>query len=59
METEIIIHNSVSLNGSLTGFMPDMGVHYSTAGSFKHDARLIGSKTAISGIEMFGEKVPD
>jgi 2,5-diamino-6-(ribosylamino)-4(3H)-pyrimidinone 5'-phosphate reductase len=44
METEIIIHNSVSLDGSLTGFMPDMGVHYSIAGSYKHDARLIGSK---------------
>jgi 2,5-diamino-6-(ribosylamino)-4(3H)-pyrimidinone 5'-phosphate reductase len=59
METEIIIHNSVSLDGSLTGFMPDMGVHYSIAGSYKHDARLIGSETVISGIEMFGEKVPD
>jgi hypothetical protein len=32
MRPEIIIHNSISLHGSLTGFMPDMGLHYKIAG---------------------------
>jgi 2,5-diamino-6-(ribosylamino)-4(3H)-pyrimidinone 5'-phosphate reductase len=58
MRTEITIHNSVSLDGSLTGFMPEMGPHYSIAGRFPHDARLIGSETIRTGIEMFGETVP-
>lgn len=59
MRMEITIHNSVSLDGSLTGFMPEMGLHYSIAGSFPHDARLIGSETIRTGIEMFGEPVPE
>jgi 2,5-diamino-6-(ribosylamino)-4(3H)-pyrimidinone 5'-phosphate reductase len=59
MKTEIIIHNSVSLDGSLTGFMPDMGLHYKIAGDYKPDAHLIGSDTIIKGNEMFGEGIPD
>ena len=59
MQPEIIIHNSVSLDGSLTGFMPDMELHYKIAGDYKPDAHLIGSETIIKGIEMFGEGVPN
>ncbi|MCX6302590.1 MAG: dihydrofolate reductase family protein [Bacteroidia bacterium] len=59
MKSEIIIHNSVSLDNSLTGFMPDMGLHYKIAGDYKPDAHLIGSKTIIKGNEMFGEGIPD
>ncbi len=49
MKTEIIIHNSVNIDGSLTGFMPDMGLHYKIAGEYKLDAHLIGSETIIKG----------
>jgi 2,5-diamino-6-(ribosylamino)-4(3H)-pyrimidinone 5'-phosphate reductase len=56
---EIIIHNSISLDGSLTGFMPDMGLHYSIAGNYSPDAHLIGADTIIKGNEMFGEGIPD
>jgi len=59
MKSEIIIHNSVSLDGSLTGFMPDMDLHYKIAGEYKPDAHLIGADTIISGNEMFGEGIPD
>jgi len=59
MKSEIIIHNSVSLDGSLTGFMPDMGLHYKIAGDYKPDAHLIGADTIISGNEMFGEGIPE
>jgi 2,5-diamino-6-(ribosylamino)-4(3H)-pyrimidinone 5'-phosphate reductase len=59
MIPEIIIHNSISLDGSLTGFMPDMGLHYSIAGSYNPDAHLIGADTIIAGNEMFGEGIPD
>ncbi len=59
MNPEIIIHNSVSLDGSLTGFMPDMDLHYKIAGDFKPDAHLIGADTIIKGNEMFGEGIPD
>lgn len=59
MKSEIIIHNSISLDGSLTGFMPDMGLHYKIAGDYKPDAHLIGADTVISGNEMFGNGLPD
>jgi 2,5-diamino-6-(ribosylamino)-4(3H)-pyrimidinone 5'-phosphate reductase len=39
--------------------MPHMDLHYRIAGEFKPDAHLIGSETVLSGIEMFGEGVPD
>ncbi len=32
MRPEIIIHNSISPDGSLVGFMPDMELHYKIAG---------------------------
>jgi hypothetical protein len=59
MNLEIIIHNSISIDGSLTGFMPDMGLHYKIAGDYKPDAHLIGADTVIRGNEMFGGEIPD
>jgi 2,5-diamino-6-(ribosylamino)-4(3H)-pyrimidinone 5'-phosphate reductase len=59
MKSEIIIHNSITLDGSLIGFMPDMELHYKIAGDYKPDAHLIGSTTIIAGNEMFGEGIPD
>jgi 2,5-diamino-6-(ribosylamino)-4(3H)-pyrimidinone 5'-phosphate reductase len=59
MKPDIIIHNSISLDGSLTGFMPDMELHYKIAGGYKPDAHLIGSETIIKGIDLFGEGVPE
>jgi 2,5-diamino-6-(ribosylamino)-4(3H)-pyrimidinone 5'-phosphate reductase len=59
MESEIIIHNSISLDGSLTGFMPDMELHYKIVGDYKPDARLIGADTVIAGNEIFGNGIPD
>ncbi|MCU0462623.1 MAG: dihydrofolate reductase family protein [Bacteroidales bacterium] len=58
MMPELIIHNSISLDGSLTGFMPDMALHYKIAGDYKSDAHLIGSNTIIAGNEMFGDGIP-
>lgn len=58
MIPEIIIHNSISVDGSLTGFMPDMALHYKIAGDYKPDAHLIGSQTIIAGNEMFGDGIP-
>ncbi len=55
---KIIMHNSVSLDGSFVTFEPNMGLHYQIAGSYKADAHLIGSVTAKTGIEMFQKQVP-
>jgi 2,5-diamino-6-(ribosylamino)-4(3H)-pyrimidinone 5'-phosphate reductase len=55
---KVILHDSVSLDGSFINFMPNMGIHYRIAGSYRPDAHLIGSNTVKTGIELYGEGVP-
>ncbi|XUW99832.1 MAG: RibD family protein [Dehalogenimonas sp.] len=59
----IVMHNTVSLDGSFTGFDVNMGLHYEIASRYKTEATLIGSETIVTGIEMYGgvpeEKEPD
>ncbi len=54
----IVLHTSVTLDGSSTGFMPDMELHYRLANGFEPDANLIGSATVVAGQTMFGGDVP-
>ncbi len=58
MLPKVVVHNSVSLDGSLTGFEPNMQLHYQIAGSCKPDAHLIGSNTVKVGVELYEEEVP-
>ncbi len=55
---KIIMHNSISLDGSFTDFEVNMGFHYQIAGRFKADANLIGSNTIKLGVEIYGGGVP-
>lgn len=47
---KLILHNSVSLDGSVIGFAPDMVVHYGVVGDYVPDVLLVGSLTARSSI---------
>ncbi len=58
MLPKIIIHNSISIDGSLTNFEPNMGLHYKIAASYKPDVNLIGSNTIKKGIEIYGDGIP-
>jgi 2,5-diamino-6-(ribosylamino)-4(3H)-pyrimidinone 5'-phosphate reductase len=58
MLPKIILHNSISVDGSLTDFEPNMELHYWIAGKFNPDAHLIGSNTIKKGIELYGDGVP-
>ncbi len=55
---KVIVHNSVSVDGSLLGFAVDMATHYKIAGNFKADIHLLGSNTAIEGLKLFYRKLP-
>ena len=55
MLPKIIIHNSISIDGSLTNFDVNMGLHYQIAGNYKPDSHLICSNTAKTGIESYGQ----
>ena len=58
MRPMVVLHNSISADGATTGFEPDMGLHYEVAGRYGAEAHLIGSATALTGIEQFVESVP-
>lgn len=54
---KVIMHNSISLDGSFTDFEVNMGLHYQIADRYKADANLIGSNTIKAGIEVYGEEI--
>ncbi|SES87149.1 2,5-diamino-6-(ribosylamino)-4(3H)-pyrimidinone 5'-phosphate reductase [Methanococcoides vulcani] len=56
---KIIMHNSISLDGSFKDIEVDMGIHYGTSASFGEDVHLVGANTAKTGIEMFGGVPPE
>lgn len=58
MLPKVILHNSVSLDGSLTNFVPNMELHYTIAGKFDAEAHLIGSNTVKVGAELYGGPIP-
>lgn len=58
MLPRVVIHNSVSLDGSTTGFTANLDVHYGILGSYEPDAMIIGSNTAKTGTQFFCEKIP-
>ncbi|MBU1671808.1 MAG: RibD family protein [Actinobacteria bacterium] len=55
MLPEVTIHNAVSIDGRLTGFMPDMGLYYELAGAVGENATLCGADTILAGLEEFGD----
>ena len=55
---KIILHNSISLDGSYMNFEVNMGLHYQIAGNYKPDAHLIGSNTMKVGLDMYSGKIP-
>jgi len=59
MLPKVIIHNSISIDGSLTNFEPNMELHYQIAGNYRPNAHLIGSNTITAGIELFGQQTPE
>ena len=58
MLPKVVVHNSISLDGSLTGFEPNMQLHYQIAADYRADANLIGSNTVSAGVELYEDGVP-
>lgn len=58
MMPKLILHNSISIDGSLTSFEPNMELHYQIAGWYKPDIHLIGSNTITAGVALYGDGVP-
>lgn len=55
---KVILHDSISLDGSLLGFEVDMEAHYRIAGQYAADVHLVGSNTIAAGVRLFCPQVP-
>lgn len=55
---KVIMHNSVSLDGSATDFEVDMGLHYQLSGEYEEDIHFMGSNTIKTGIELYLGEIP-
>ncbi len=58
MIPKLVIHNSISIDGSTTGFDANIEVHYKILSSYQSDAIIVGSNTAKTGTQFFCEKIP-
>jgi len=58
MLPKVIVHNSISVDGSLINFEVNMPLHYMIAGNFNADMHLVGSNTAKFGIDLFLKEIP-
>ena len=59
----VTLHNTISLDGRLTGFPVDVGLYYELAAAIPHDAVLSGSGTLVAaarenGVDLSGEDPP-
>jgi 2,5-diamino-6-(ribosylamino)-4(3H)-pyrimidinone 5'-phosphate reductase len=58
MIPKLVIHNSISLDGSTTGFEANLEIHYKILSGYQPDAMIVGSNTAKTGTQFFCEKIP-
>jgi 2,5-diamino-6-(ribosylamino)-4(3H)-pyrimidinone 5'-phosphate reductase len=58
MIPRLIIHNSISIDGSTTGFEANLDVHYRILRSYQPDAMIVGSNTAKVGTQFFCDTIP-
>lgn len=58
MLPKVIMHNTISVDGSIKNFDINVGLHYQIAARCNADVHLVGSRTAKTGIEMFLEEMP-
>ncbi len=58
MSPKVIMHNTISVDGSIKDFELDIGLHYEIADRIRADAHLIGSETARTGLEQYTETIP-
>jgi len=57
MIPKVIVHNSISIDGSLVNFDVNMNLHYQITSGFKADMHLVGSNTAKIAIDIFLKEI--
>jgi len=47
MRPRVVLHNSISADGRVDGFSPDLAVHYGRLSNWNFDVHLVGSNTVL------------
>jgi 2,5-diamino-6-(ribosylamino)-4(3H)-pyrimidinone 5'-phosphate reductase len=55
----VILHGTVSLDGRIDGFMPDIGLFYELAQTWREDATLAGTETLLAAAGEGEEEATD
>jgi 2,5-diamino-6-(ribosylamino)-4(3H)-pyrimidinone 5'-phosphate reductase len=55
---KVVMHNSISLDGSIKRFEVNIGLHYKIVADYKPEVIIVGSITAKTGITEFMKSVP-
>jgi len=50
----VVIHNVLSIDGRIDGFVPDTGIYYESAAALDADCMLTGSDTILKAMEAEG-----
>jgi 2,5-diamino-6-(ribosylamino)-4(3H)-pyrimidinone 5'-phosphate reductase len=59
MKPHVILHNSISVDGRINGFTPDIGLHYEIASKFGCQAHLAGNRTICDPDEPYPSETED
>lgn len=59
MAPHVVIHNAVSVDGRIDGFVPEISLYYELAGTWDVDAHLVGADTLIESGAATGPEDPD
>ena len=54
MKPKVILHSTTSLDGRISGFVPDIGLYYELAQEWREDATLVGCETILVAREEEG-----
>ena len=54
----VVLHNEISIDGSVKDFDSDMGTYYTVAARYKPDAHMVGSVTVLSAREDLPAEEP-
>jgi 2,5-diamino-6-(ribosylamino)-4(3H)-pyrimidinone 5'-phosphate reductase len=59
MQPKVILHNSISIDGRINQFTPNIGIHYEIAAKFNFQAHLAGSNTIFNPEENISEEIAE
>lgn len=59
MKPKVVMHNTISIDGSIKGFQTDIGLHYQIVNDHNPAVMFVGAITAKTGVTKFLPQIPE